>query len=144
MDNTTKWFKGFEKGIATLSQAQRETFFCECGKHCVENGVLPIYKQLYEEVKGDMDAFFIRANEFDGVKGEIVCSHKSYNLCFSECTCHLHSNGYVNTPLLCECSRQSVLYAMHTLWKKRQFDVTLVGSILRGDKECKLNIKVIE
>ena len=38
------WFKGFEKGIAKLTEGQRETFFHECGKNCVQCGTLQIYK----------------------------------------------------------------------------------------------------
>ncbi len=34
------WFKGFEKGIAKLTAEQREQFFSECGKHCVQCGTL--------------------------------------------------------------------------------------------------------
>ncbi len=44
------WFKGFEKGIAKLPEAQRETFFRECGKNCVQCGTLQIYKDLYKLV----------------------------------------------------------------------------------------------
>lgn len=143
MDVIKDWFKGFEKAVARLSPEERENFFCECGKNCVQNGVLPIYKQLYTDVEGDLDAFFTKANEFDGVRGEIVECGKSYNLCFTACACHLHISGYVNTPLLCECSRHSVLYTMHTLWQDKKFEVTLCDTILRGNNECKLNIKVI-
>lgn len=34
------WFKGFEKGICKLTEGQRETFFHECGKNCVQCGTL--------------------------------------------------------------------------------------------------------
>lgn len=144
MDAIKTWFEGFEKGLSQLSPPERENFFCECGKNCVQNGVLPVYEQLYIDCGGDLDIFFIRANEFDGVRGEIVECGKSYNLCFVDCACHLHKSGYVNTPLLCECSRQSVLYTMHTLWKDKKFEVTLCKTILRGNEECKLHIRVID
>ena len=39
------WFKGFEKGIAKLTAEQREQFFSECGKHCVQCGTLQVYKE---------------------------------------------------------------------------------------------------
>ena len=103
------WFKGFEKGIACLSPEQRSAFFSECGKNCVDGGTLSIYRKLYEDVKGDMDVFFQLANGLPGVKGEVVEKGKVYYLTFLECTCHLCKKGYVTTPMLCECSRQSVL-----------------------------------
>lgn len=37
------WFKGFEKGIAKLTAEQREQFFSECGKNCVNGGTLSVY-----------------------------------------------------------------------------------------------------
>ena len=57
------WFKGFEKGIAKLTEGQRETFFHECGKNCVQCGTLQIYKDLYEQAAGDLDLFFSKANK---------------------------------------------------------------------------------
>ena len=56
------WFKGFEKGIAKLTAEQREQFFSECGKHCVQCGTLQVYKELYEKANGDMDVFFSEAS----------------------------------------------------------------------------------
>lgn len=143
MDAVKNWFVGFEKGITRLTQEQRSTFFSECGKHCVQSCVFGMYKQVYTEVQANLDLFFERLNEFPGVRSEIVEPGKDYNLYFEQCVCQLHEMGYVNTPLLCECSRQSVLYTMRTLWEGKQFEVVLCGSILGGAKECKLNIRVV-
>ena len=102
------WFKGFEKGIAKLTEAQRETFFRECGKNCVQCGTLQIYKDLYEQAAGDLDLFFTKANELPGVRCETIEKGAVYNLYFLECTCGLHKQGYVSTPMLCECFRHSL------------------------------------
>ena len=137
------WFKGFEKGIARLSPEQRAAFFAECGKNCVNGGTLSIYSKLYEDAEGDMDAFFGMANGLPGVKGEVVEKGRVYHLTFLECTCDLCKKGYVTTPLLCECSRQSVLYSLQSLWPERRFDVKLCHSILQGERDCKIRIEVI-
>ena len=84
------WFKGFEKGIARLPEGERAIFFAECGKNCVDGGVLQVYKRIYDEACGDIDTFFVKANELSGVKGEIVQSGSVYRLIFTECTCRLH------------------------------------------------------
>ena len=131
------WFKGFEKGIARLSPEQRSAFFSECGKNCVDDGTLSIYRKLYEDAGGDMDVFFQLANGLPGVKGEVVENY----LTFLECTCHLCKKGYITTPMLCECSRQSVLYSLRSLWKGRDFQVKLCHSILQGGKDCKMRIE---
>lgn len=137
------WFKGFEKGIARLSPELRSAFFSECGKNCVDGGTLSIYRKLYEDAGGDMDVFFQLANGLPGVKGEVVEKGRIYYLTFLECTCHLCKKGYVTTPLLCECSRQSVLYSLQSLWKGRDFQVKLCHSILQGEPDCKMRIEVV-
>ena len=135
------WFKGFEKGIAHLLPEQRSAFFSECGKNCMNGGTLSIYRKLYEDAGGDMDVFFQLANGLPGVKGEVVEKGRIYYLTFLECTCHLCKKGYVTTPMLCECSRQSVLYSLQSLWKGRDFQVKLCHSILQGGKDCKMRIE---
>ena len=137
------WFKGFEKGIAHLSPEQRSAFFSECGKNCMNGGTLSIYRKLYEDAGGDMDIFFQLANGLPGVKGEVVEKGRVYYLTFLECTCHLCKKGYVTTPMLCECSRQSVLYSLQSLWKGRDFQVKLCHSILQGGKDCKMRIEEV-
>ena len=137
------WFKGFEKGIARLSPEQRSAFFSECGKNCVDGGTLSVYRKLYEDAGGDMDVFFQLANGLPGVKGEVVEKGRIYYLTFLECTCHLCKKGYVTTPMLCECSRQSVLYSLQSLWKGRDFQVKLCHSILQGESNCKMRIEVV-
>ena len=137
------WFKGFQEGIARLSPEQRATFFSECGKNCVKCGTLSIYRKLYEDANGDMDVFFQMANELPGVKGEIVEKGRVYYLVFLECSCDLHKKCHVTTPLLCESSRQSVIYSIQSLWKELKFNVTLCHSILQGKQDCKIRIEVI-
>ena len=119
------WFKGFEKGIAKLTAGQREQFFSECGKNCVQCGTLQVSK----------------ANELPGVRCETINKGSVYDLYFMECTCGLHKQGYVSTPLLCECSKQSILYVLQSLWKDRTFQVTICESILRGSLHCRMRIE---
>lgn len=137
------WFKGFEKGIAKLTAEQREQFFSECGKNCVNGGTLSVYRKLNEDAKGDLDVFFQMANDLPGVKGEVVEKGRIYHLIFLACTCDLCKKGYITTPLLCECSRQSVIYSMQSLWEELKFNITLCHSILQGKRECKIRIEVI-
>ena len=88
----SNWFKGFEDGIAKLSEEQRETFFRECGRNCVQCGTLQVYKDLYEQAAGDLDRFFAIADEQPGVRCETVEKDAVYNLYFLECTWNVHAN----------------------------------------------------
>ena len=104
-------------------------------------GTLQVYKDLFEQGAGDLDRFFAIADEQTGVRCETVEKDAVYNLYFLECTCELHKRGYVSTPLLCECSRQSIIYVLQSLWKDRTFQVTICESILRGSQHCKMRIE---
>ena len=108
----------------------------------MKGGTLSVYQKLYEDAKSDMDVFFEMANDLPGVKGEVVEKGRVYRLVFLECTCELCKKGYVTTPLLCECSRQSVIYSMQSLWKGKNFTVTLCHSILGGGADCEMRIEV--
>lgn len=137
------WFKGFENGLARLAPGQRAAFFSECARQCVDGGVFDVYKGLHDEAHGDMDAFFTKANDLPGVAAEVVESGRVYHLVFLECTCMLCKKGYVTTPLLCECSRQSVACSLRRLWPEREFRITLCRSILRGGQDCLVEIEVL-
>ena len=138
------WFKGFEKGLARLSDKQRSELLAECSKSCVEQGTFSIYQELYNQTHGNLDQFFAQANELPGVRCEIVESESVYHLYFESCTCELCPKGYVSTPLPCECSRQSILYVLSELWKEKRFQVTLCHSILQGASTCKMRIETDE
>ncbi len=140
--NLPDWFKGFEKGISCLSSEQRASFFSECGKNCVKCGTLQIYQELYEKANGDLNIFFEKADKLPGVRSEIIEKDSIYHLYFMECTCMLYQQGYVSTPLLCECSKQSILYILHSLWKDKKFSVSICESILRGSSYCKMRIEI--
>lgn len=136
------WFKGFERGINRLTPEQRASFFLECAKNCVKCEILQIYQELYEKANGDLDAFFEEADKLPGVRSEIIEKGTIYHLYFMECSCMLYHQGYVSTPLLCECSRQSILYVLHSLWKDKRIRVTICESILRGGQYCKMRIEI--
>ena len=104
-------------------------------------GTLQIYQKLYEKANGNLDTFFLEANELPGVRSEIIEEGSVYHLYFMECTCMLHQQGYVSTPLLCECSKQSILYVLRSLWKDKTFRVTIRESILRGGQHCIMRIE---
>ncbi|MFQ8748836.1 MAG: hypothetical protein ACLR8T_12800 [Alistipes finegoldii] len=142
MEYLKSWFRGFEQGIADLQPQQREVLFRACAVNCVHGGPFGLYRSLFEAAEGDLDRFFVKIDELEGVRGESVCAGREYNLCFEACSCALHRAGCVNTPMLCECSRQSVLYVMSEFWPDRKFGVEVRASILRGADECVLNITV--
>lgn len=142
MEHLKNWFCGFERGLADLEPQQREVLLRACAVNCVQGGTIGTYRRLFDESGGDLDRFFSLLDSLEGVRGEIVSPGKAFNLRFGACTCPLHGAGCVHTPLLCECSRQSVLYVLSEFWKDLHFEVELRASILRGDAQCVLHIHV--
>lgn len=141
MDGNLKyWFKGFENGIAQMGHQERESLFYECGKNCANKWVLNLYKNLFNKVNGDLDLFFQEINSAEDVKGEIVEPGKKYYLFFKKCYCGLHNEGYVNSPFLCECSRQSIIYVFNTIKPNKKLDVKICSTVLRDGSECKFSI----
>jgi len=136
------WFKGFENAIEHMEKQERESFLFECAKNCVNRGVRNLYGNLYDKVNGDMDLFFKEINNIENVKSEIIESGKKYYMLFKKCTCTLHNEGYMDSPLLCECSRQSVIYVFNSIMSNKDFDVAICSTILRGGTECKFSIQI--
>lgn len=141
MDNEIRWwFTGFEEGLSALPEEERGTLLRSCAENCLEMGMLDFYRGVQERSGGDIDRFFQALGEMGGLETEIVRPGKEFWLIFHQCTCSLHTQGYINTSLLCECSRQSVLHILRELWPERRFDVTPAGTILNGAQSCRFHI----
>ena len=100
---------------------------CPAGHAC-------LYQELYQAAGGDVHRFLQLVNEFPGLRSETIEEQKAYFFSFEQCSCVLYTEGYVRSPLLCECSRQSILFALETLWPDKRFRVEPNGTILSGSK----------
>lgn len=111
-----------------------------CAKCCADTGVLQSYRKLYKAVNGERDGFYSRLNEIGNVRGEVVVPNKEYFIYFPECGCDIHNDCNVNTPNLCECSKQSIIYVAEQIWADRKIRVEQVETILSGGMECKFKV----
>ena len=141
MDSEIRWwFPGFEEGLSKLPEEERGVLFHDCAKNCLEMGMMDFYRRVCDEAGGDIDAFFRALGETNGMDTEIVRPGQEFWLVFHQCTCALHTQGYINSSLLCECSRQSVLHILRELWPDRTFEVDCVDTILNGARDCHFHI----
>lgn len=141
MDSEIRWwFTGFEEGLAALPEEERGTLLRSCAENCLQMGMLDFYRGVSEKVEGDIDGFFRALGEMGGLETQIVRPGKEFWLIFHQCTCSLHTQGYMNTCLLCECSRQSVLHILRELWPDWRFDVDSEETILNGAPDCRFHI----
>lgn len=135
-----RWFRGFERGLDAMDADGRRCLLRHCAKQCADTGVLQAYLRLYQDVEGDRDEFYRRLSETGGVRAEIVVPGREYEICFPDCACDIHTAGGVNTPHLCECSRQSILYVAQTVWRTDGVQVEAKGTVLSGAKECRFRV----
>lgn len=142
MDNSffCQWFKGFEKGLDEMDSNSRSSLLKHCAKCCADTGILQSYLKLYKKVNGERDAFYSRLSETGNVRSEVVVPDKEYFICFLKCGCDIHNDCHVNTPALCECSRQSIIYVGKSVWTDSKIRVEQVETILSGDTECKFKV----
>ena len=145
MDNQICWwFAGFEAGLETLPQEERGNLLHACAENCLQRGMLAFYRGICKDRDGDIDQFFQALGELEGLDTEIIVPQKEFWLIFHQCTCALHTQGYINSSLLCDCSRQSVLCILKELLPQRRFSVEPEGTILGGAPSCRFHITALE
>ena len=123
-----------------MDSVNRISLLKHCSKCSAYTGVLQAYLKLYKTGNGERDAFYSRLNETGSVRGEIVVPNKEYFVCFPKCGCDIHNDCGVNTPNLCECSKQSIIYVGRSVWTDGKIKVEQVETILSGGTECKFKV----
>jgi len=135
------WFGWFSAGMEEMDPAARAKFFRRCGRACCETAPLDFYRAHFEAVGRDMDAFFARLSEIPGTRGAVVEPGRAYEIAFDECLCDLRVLGYVNSDVICECSRASVGRVMEALARERPCRVERMHTILGGADECRFRVE---
>ena len=123
-----------------MQPQQREVLFRACAVNCVHGGPFGLYRSLFEAAEGDLDRFFVKIDELDGVRGEIVCAglqplFRGLFLCPAPCGVREYAD-------VVRMFAAKLLYVMSELWPDRKFGMEVRASILRGADECVLNITV--
>lgn len=140
-DNFMKyWFEGFERFIKILDDENRKYVFKECGKSCSDSYTKQIYIDEHNASQ-NFDDFLERLKiKFPEVGFHIMKEAKIIELTYSFCACDLVKNEYIKSPLLCECSKQSLLYNWGSVFGEDKVKIELRQSILAGDSCCKFII----
>ena len=137
------WFEGFESSIKNLDDENRKNIFKECGKSCSNSYTKQIYIDEYKSSQS-IDEFLSRLKKrFPEISFQIIKENEIVELTYKFCACDLVKNNYIKTPLLCECSRQSLLYNWGSVFGQDKVEVELQQSILRGNSCCKFLIHLI-
>ncbi|MCL2697195.1 MAG: hypothetical protein FWE74_03830 [Oscillospiraceae bacterium] len=142
-DNFYKhWFKGFENFVVNLDDENRTNVFKECGRACSDSYTKQVYIEEYKKSKS-IDDFLDRLKvRFPEIGFNIMKKDEIIELKYSYCACDLVKNGYIKTALMCECSRQSLLYNWSSVFGEGNVTVQLHQSILEGKSCCKFTINL--
>lgn len=141
-DFMNHWFTGFEKGLSRLSEEERRDLLGECGKECSKSCTLGLYKEVRAKSEGATDFFEKLSAAAPEIEVKEIIHGLVYEIRYSSCLCDLHTCGYVNTGALCECSRQSLLFNLTSVFPDKSVSVELVDSILNGGTQCVLKVSV--
>ena len=138
------WFAGFNKSIEQLDDKAREKIFKECGKACSDSYTKQIYIDEYNSSASLKDFLDRLKARFPEVSFKVIKDNEIIELTYNFCACDLVKNGYITSPLMCDCSRQSLLYNWSTVFGEGNVEVKLKQSILEGKPNCKFLIKIMD
>ena len=137
------WFEGFERFVQNLDDENRSNLLRECGQYCSDSYTKQIYTEEYKASQ-DFDDFLCRLkSRFPEIDFCVLKQNEVIEITYSFCACDLVKNEYIKTPLLCECSRQSLLYNWGSIFGQDKVMVQLKQSILEGHSCCKFEIHLM-
>ena len=136
------WFNGFNKSIELLDDEARENIFRECGKACSDSYTKQIYIEEYSAANSFEDFLDRLKIRFPEVSLKVIKENEIIELIYNYCACDLVKDGYISSPLMCDCSRQSLLYNWSSIFGEGNIEVELIQSILQGKPCCKFMIYI--
>ncbi|MCL2055141.1 MAG: hypothetical protein FWG90_12010 [Oscillospiraceae bacterium] len=137
------WFEGFERSLQNIDDESRKDILKECGKSCSDSYTKQIYLDEYNASQSFDDFLSRLKKRFPEIGFKVIKSNEIIELTYNYCACDLVKSKYVETPLLCECSRQSLLYNWGSAFGRDKVTVQLQQSILGGSSSCKFLINLL-
>lgn len=119
-----------------------ESKFYNQAVNCVKTYVLPQQIEQFEDCNCDMDKMYEKYAKSDVYFRKVIKKGQVYEMGYPRCLCHLVHEGIYNSPDLCECSRQSILYVLSKLEPEKEFKVETIETVLQGANNCRFRITV--
>ena len=135
------WITGLMQGASQLPRKEREALFRSCGEQCARSAPLALYQQASQKAGENIPTFFSLLGENEGIRTREIAPGKQYEIVYSACGCDWHSGGYTDSQMLCECSRQSILYCLEQALPQFRCSVSR-GSLLAGGDCCRFLVEI--
>lgn len=151
MENTTEngidsfsksFYQTLENSIGELPQNVREQIYQPCAINCVKNYVLKEQQRQFNECNGNLDLQYERYGKSEYFFADIIERGHIYEIGYPRCLCTLVEANGITAPTHCECSRQSILYVLHTLLLDKKIQVDMMHTVLTGSNECRFRVTV--
>ena len=143
VDFYKEWYTGFEEGLKKMESKSRTILLTECGHACSESYTKQEYIDAYSNSLNITQFFENLRRKFPELIVEPIEDGKTYDFVYSFCACDLVKKRYIKSPLMCECSKQSLLYNLETVFGKGKVNITLLQSILGGSNSCRLRFQYL-
>lgn len=149
MDSNTdsfnrSFFQTLEISIGELPQNMREKLYRPCAIKCVNDFVLKEQQRQFTECNGNLDLQYKKYGRSEFFFADIIEPGHVYEIGYPRCLCSVVESNYAASPTHCECSRQSILYVLHTLLPDKNIYVDQLYTVLTGADECRFRVTVNE
>ena len=133
------WFAGLMDGLEGVDDVARATILRECGIACARSYTAQVFEDARRH-SASVDAFLARLGaRFPEATYERIDRY-TIRVRYSRCECDLVKCGWVESPLICECSaynlQENFERALGT-----PVVVTIESSILLGGARCEFLVR---
>ena len=145
MDRLNNWLKTlFEEFNDYENTDEVQRIMKKCGSNCAKDcGMHEIVAKMKEEIRDISDFTEVLATiksnlgeGFEVVEGGFIAEFGD-----GKCVCPLVSGQYINSPVLCNCTRGF----NESVWSNffdRPVKVELLQTVLRGGNTCKIKVLI--
>lgn len=136
------WFSGISEAMDHMGAAERDEMLAPCAKACSDSYPATVFSDARNEAS-DMEQFLSGIEK--KMQGLAIERNSDGTLIFvyPQCYCELYTDGYINNPRLCNCSRLNLMYNFESAFGKNCVDVKLLQSVLGGADTCRIEVRFL-
>ncbi|MFX0095202.1 MAG: methanogen output domain 1-containing protein [Candidatus Hodarchaeota archaeon] len=131
-----QWFSSLMEGIEQINDSMWPEILAFT-EHACAHIHLDEFKQTWEKSEG-FDDFLLELNKLGGEFFEKI-NENQLKATYTKCTCPFVQLGFINSPILCNCSPNWLAHKFEVILGKN-VEVITEQSILRGAETCRFTI----
>jgi predicted ArsR family transcriptional regulator len=134
------WFQGFSNGLESLGPEAQDNLLSTCGLACAQSYTAGVFQETWHASNGLQDFLLNLAEHFPEAHYEYR-DEQTILVRYNHCACDLVTNGWVRSPVLCQCSRHNLRQNFEQALGK-PVQVLLKSSILDGAECCTFEVQL--